>query len=63
MTNADSDKRFKTVEHRGERLKLKETNPPHEVPAASKTFDSRWAIEKDGKQWIDRARFPELTRK
>lgn len=63
MTKAKSDKRFKTAEHRRERRKLKETDLTVDMPAAPKTFGNAWASEKDGKQWIDRARFPELMRK
>jgi hypothetical protein len=63
MTKADSDKRFKTAEHRRERRKLKETDLTDDMPADSKTFGNPWASEKDGKQWIDRKRFPELMRK
>lgn len=63
MTTADSDKRFKTAEHRRERRKLKETDLTGDAPADPKAFGNPWASEKDGKQWIDRARFPELMRK
>lgn len=63
MTKADSDKSFKTAEHRGERRKLKETDLAVGMPADSKTFGNSWSSEKDGKQWIDRKRFPELMRK
>lgn len=63
MTKAASDKRFKTAEHRRELRKLRETDLTGDALADPKTFGNPWASEKDGKQWIDRARFPELMRK
>jgi hypothetical protein len=48
MTKADSDKSFKTVEHRRERRKLKETDLAADMPADPKTFGNSWSSEKDG---------------
>jgi hypothetical protein len=63
MTTVESDKGFKKAEHRRERRKLKATDLTEETPPDPKTYGNSWASEKDGKQWIDPAKFPKLMRK
>ncbi|OAN82401.1 hypothetical protein A8B78_08065 [Jannaschia sp. EhC01] len=63
MMTAESDKRFKKAEHKRKRRKLKATDMTDDTPLDPKTYGNAWASEKDGKQWIDLAKFPKLMRK
>lgn len=63
MTSAPSDKPFKVTEHRRERRAAKRAVVPLDDVPHRKMFGNPWASEKDGKQWFDTARHPELMRK
>lgn len=63
MTTKASDKAFKKAEHKRARRAVKARDLIIEDPPAEKAFGNPWGAPKDGKQWIDRARFPEIMRK
>ncbi len=62
ITTADTDKPFKTAEHRRERRAVKAAIKVGEEPPTAKAFGNPWAAQKDGKQWLDDP-LPELMRK
>ena len=63
MTAKDSDKPFKKAEHKRARRALSATDLAIDEPPPAKAFGNRFGAPKDGKQWIDPARFPEIMRK
>lgn len=63
MTTAASDKAFKKAEHKRARRAANACNLLIEEPAAGKAYGNPWGAPKDGKQWIDPTRFPEIMRK
>jgi len=63
MTTADSDKRFKSAEHRRERRAVRQILEAGDGVPDPIEFGNPWASEKDGKRWFDRSGFPELMLK
>lgn len=63
MTKAASDKSFKKAEHKRSRRALSACDLEFDHAPAEKLFGNPWGAPKDGKQWIDPARFPEIMRK
>ncbi|MEM1075047.1 MAG: hypothetical protein AAGI36_11360 [Pseudomonadota bacterium] len=63
MTKAASDKAFKKAEHKRARRALNACDLELDDAPADKLFGNPWGAPKDGKQWIDPARFPEIMRK
>ncbi|MEP3944691.1 MULTISPECIES: hypothetical protein [Rhodobacterales] len=63
MTTKDSDKPFKKAAHRQARRALNARDLTLDDPPAAKAFGNPWGAPKDGKQWIDPRRFPEIMRK
>ena len=63
MTTKDSDKPFKKAAHRQARRALNARDLTIEEPPAEKAYGNPWGAPKDGKQWIDPGRFPEIMRK
>ncbi|GFE65100.1 hypothetical protein [Litoreibacter roseus] len=63
ITKAESDKRFKKVEHKRARQKLKAADLTEYTQPDPKAFGNPWASDKDGKQRIDPDKFPDLMRK
>ncbi|BBU58440.1 hypothetical protein KU6B_47050 [Mameliella alba] len=64
MTTAASDKVFKKTEHKRARraMNARDLTLDDDAPV-SKEFGNPWGAPKDGKQWIDARRFPEIMRK
>lgn len=62
-TTAASDKPFKQQEHRRERAALRRVNIVTNDPLSTRQFGNPWRGEKDGKQWFDAERHPEIMRK
>ncbi len=63
MTKAASDKAFKKAEHKRARRALSACDLEFDDAPADKLFRNPWGAPKDGKQWIDQARFPDIMRK
>jgi hypothetical protein len=63
ITIADTDKPFKTTEHRRERRAVNVALATGEEPPAPKQYGNPWASHKDGKQRFDPRRHPSLMRK
>ena len=63
MTTKASDKPFKKAAHRQARRALYARDLTSEEPPAEKAYGNPWGAPKDGKQWIDTSRFPEIMRK
>lgn len=63
MTTAASDKVFKKVEHKRARRAVNARDLTLDDAPAGKEFGNPWGAPKDGKQWIDPERFPEIMRK
>lgn len=63
MTTAPSDKPFKQREHRRERAALRGLDLAVDDPPQARRFGDPWYGEKDGKQWFDPQRLPEIMRK
>jgi hypothetical protein len=63
MTTKDSDKPFKRAAHKQARRALKARDLTLDDPPAAKAFGNPWRAPKDGKQWIDIQRYPEIVRK
>ncbi|WP_342077547.1 hypothetical protein [Yoonia sp. SS1-5] len=63
MTKAASDKALKKAEHKRARRALNACDLEFDDAPADKLFGNPWDAPKDGKQWIDPARFPEIMRK
>ena len=63
MTTAVSDKAFKKAEHKRARRAVNASDLSHDEPPAGKSFGNPWGARKDGKQWIDPRRFPDIMRK
>lgn len=63
MTKAASDKAFKKAEHKRARRALSACDLEIDDAPADKLFGDPWGAPKDGKQWIDQARFPDIMRK
>lgn len=63
MTTKDSDKPFKKAAHKRARRALNARDLTSEEPPAAKAYGNPWGAPKDGKQWIDAGRFPEIMRK
>jgi hypothetical protein len=63
MTTKDSDKPFKKAAHRQARRALNARDLTLDDPPAAKAFGNPWGAPKDGKQWIDPGRCPEIMRK
>lgn len=63
MTKAVSDKAFKKAGHKRARRALDACDLEFDDAPADKLFGNPWGAPKDGKQWIDPARFPEIMRK
>lgn len=63
MTTAESDKAFKSAEHRRERSAVKTAIKRGVEPPDTRKFGDPAVSEKDGKQWFDPGRFPEYLRK
>jgi hypothetical protein len=63
MTTKDSDKPFKKAEHKRARRALNARDLTLDDPPGAKAFGTPGSAPKDGKQWIDSGRFPEIMRK
>jgi hypothetical protein len=63
MTTAASDKVFKKAEHKRARRAVNVCDLTMDDAPAGKEFGNPWGAPKDGKQWIDARRFPEIMRK
>lgn len=63
MTTKDSDKPFKKAEHKRARRAVNARDLSTDDPPAEKQFGNPWGAPKDGKQWVDAKRFPEIMRK
>jgi len=63
MSTKDSDKPFKKAAHRQARRALNARDLTLDDPPAAKAFGNPWGAPKDGKQWIDPGRFPEIMKK
>ncbi|WP_120499036.1 hypothetical protein [Roseovarius sp. EL26] len=63
MTTAASDKVCTKAEHRRARRQLKTIDLQRNDPPAPKVYGNSWPSEKDGKQWFDAVRCPDLVRK
>ncbi|MEP2184365.1 hypothetical protein [Roseibium sp.] len=63
MTLKDSDKPFKKAAHKQARRAANACDLTLEEPPATKAFGNPWGAPKDGKQWFDPTRFPEILRK
>lgn len=63
MTKKESDKPFKKAAHKRARRAEHARDLTIAEPPAEKEYGNPWGAPKDGKQWIDQARFPEITRK
>ncbi|MEP3639191.1 MAG: hypothetical protein ABJN14_18225 [Paracoccaceae bacterium] len=63
VTTEESDKTFKKAAHKQARRAANARDLTLEEPPAQKAFGDPWGAPKDGKQWIDAARFPEIMRK
>lgn len=63
ITTAASDKAFKKAEHKRARRALSACDLASDDPPADKQYGNPWGAPKDGKQWIDAKRFPEIMRK
>ena len=63
MTTKDSDKPFKKAAHKQARRALNACDLTRDEPPAKKAHGNPWGAPKDGKQWIDPDRFPEIMRK
>ncbi|WP_037276318.1 hypothetical protein [Roseovarius mucosus] len=63
MTTAASDKAFKKAEHKRARRAVNAHDLTLDDALVSKEFGAPWGAPKDGKQWIDARRFPEIMRK
>jgi hypothetical protein len=63
MSTAPSDKAFKTAEHKRARRAVNARDLAQDDAPSHKKFGNQWAAPKDGKQWIDAGRFPEIMRK
>ncbi|WP_299193599.1 hypothetical protein [uncultured Litoreibacter sp.] len=59
----DSDKLFKKASHKRARRAVNSLDLHLDDPPAEKAFGNPWGAPKDGKQWIDSKRFPEIMRK
>ena len=63
MTTKDSDKLFKKASHKRARRAVNALDLRADDPPAEKAIGNPWGAPKDGKQWIDAKRFPEIMRK
>jgi hypothetical protein len=63
MTTKNSDKLFKKAAHKRARRALNARDLTSEEAPAAKAYGNPWGAPKDGKQWIDTGRFPEIMRK
>ena len=63
MTTKESDKPFKKTAHKQARRALNARDLTNEEPPAQKEYGNPCGAPKDGKQWIDPTRFPEIMRK
>jgi len=63
MTTAASDKAFKKTEHKRARRAANARDLELDDAPMGKEFGNPWGAPKDGKQWIDARRFPEIMRK
>ncbi|APX17992.1 hypothetical protein BWR17_19055 (plasmid) [Phaeobacter inhibens] len=63
MTTAASDKVFKKAEHKRAKRAVNAGDLSRDGPLAGRSFGNPWGAPKDGKQWIDPVRFPEIMRK
>jgi hypothetical protein len=63
MSTAPSDKAFKTAAHKRARRAVKACDLTQDDAPSHKAFGNQWAAPKDGKQWVDAKRFPEVMRK
>ncbi len=63
IANKNSDKQFKTAEHKRARRAAKALDLNDEEPPAEKLFGNPWSAPKDGKRWFDAKRLPKLMRK
>lgn len=63
MTTATSDKVFKKTEHKRAWRAVNARVLTLDDAPVSKAFGNPWGAPKDGKQWIDARRFPEILRK
>lgn len=63
ITTATSDKAFKKAEHKRARRALSACDLETDEAPAGKQYGNPWDAPKDGKQWIDPTRFPEIMRK
>lgn len=63
MTTAASDKVFKKAEHKRARRAVNARDLTLDDAPVSRAFGNPWGAPKDGKQWIEASRFPEIMRK
>ena len=63
ITKAASENAFKTAGHKRARRALSACDLEFGEAPAAKQFGNPWAAPKDGKQWFDAKRFPDLMRK
>ena len=63
ITKKDSDKQYKTAEHKRARRAAKALNLSDEEPPSEKAFGNPWGAPNDVKRWYDPKRLPEITRK
>ena len=63
ITTKNSDKSFKTAEHKRVRRAVNACDLNANEPPAEKAFGNPWAPPKDGKHWFNLKRNPKAMRK